>query len=99
MKNLHKKALDFYKQTTAEYEFSRDELVLLEGVCKNLSMYWLACDQLDVDGLTFTTKSGQTKKNPLTEIMKNTWASFLAGCRLLQVCQPAQAAGGRGLKK
>jgi phage terminase small subunit len=97
----HKKARAFFKQIKAEYELSRDEIILLEGCCENLSMYWLAADSIAVDGLTFKNeKTGQIRKNPAVEICKNSWAGFLAGCRILQVCQPGEKPkGGRGIKK
>jgi len=99
-KNTHKNAKVFYKEIESEYQLSGDELILLGGICENLSVYWIAADLLAGEGLTFTSESGQIKKNPAVEIMKNAWAGFLSGCRLLQICQPGEKlVGGRGIKK
>ena len=96
----HKKARSFFNKIKTEYELSEDEIILLEGCCENLSIYWIACDLLSVDGLTFKNeKTGQIRKNPAVEITKNAWAGFLAGCRILQICQPGEPnKGGRGIK-
>jgi phage terminase small subunit len=87
-KSWHKEARAFFKQLHAQYDFSDDEARVVAGTCQHLSMYWKAAETLDADGLIVTSDNGMTRKHPCTEIAKNSWAAFLAGCRLLGVCQP-----------
>jgi len=96
---MHKNAKSFLQQALNEYPLSHDETTLLRGAVQNLSVYWQAMDQLQKEGLTITSDNGMTRKHPANEIAKNSWSAFLAGCRLLQICQPPVAKGGRGLKK
>ena len=96
---MHKNAKTFLDQALNEYSMSKDEVTLLKATAENLSVYWKAMDQLQNESLTITSDSGRIRKHPATEISKNSWSAFLAGCRLLQICQPQQALGGRGLKK
>ena len=98
-KQTHKIARKFFKEIKAEYNMSSDELLVLESTCEQLSMYWQASDLIQSEGLTFKTSQGQIKKHPGCEISKNSFVGFLAGCRLLGICQPGEKnPGGRGNK-
>jgi phage terminase small subunit len=91
----HKQAQDFYNHIMAEYTLSLDEQSVLQGAAAQLSLYWEAAAILEKEGLTTTTDSGMVRKHPANEICKNSWAGFLAGCRLLGVCQPEATRPGR----
>jgi phage terminase small subunit len=83
----HAETKRFFKTLHAEWTFPDDEERVVMGCCENLNTFWLASDQLEKDGLTFTTENGLIRKHPGTEIQKNAWAAFLAGCRLLGICK------------
>lgn len=88
LKTWHPEAKRFFKQIVAEYEFSDDEQRVVVGTAQHLSTYWQAVAKIEVEGLTIQGQNGLTRKHPASEIAKNSWAAFLAGCRLLGVCQP-----------
>lgn len=84
----HKEARKFFREINQEYEFSLDEMQVLNGACEQLSLYWKAAETIHSEGLIVQGPNGMMRKHPSAEIMKNSWAAFLAGCRLLGVCQP-----------
>ena len=82
---IHKKAKQFHKKCTEEFQFNSEELEILSAVIDQLSMYWIASDQLSKDGLTTHQDGGIVRQHPAVAITKNCWQGFLAGCRLLQI--------------
>lgn len=54
------------------------------GCCERLNRFLECRNQLEREGLTFTTKNGQIKANPLLSEQKNAWAGYLSGMRLLE---------------
>ena len=85
----HKQAKQFLKDIQQEYTFADDETGIIFATCDQLSMYWKAADQLEKEGLTVVS-GNMSRKNPLCEVVKNSWAGFLAGCRLLDIGGPEQ---------
>ena len=92
----HAETKKFFRTTHAEWDYPDDEERVLCATCENLDMFWRATEQLDSEGLTFTTETGQVKKHPATEIQKTAWAGFLAGCRLLGICSKQSEEPKRG---
>jgi hypothetical protein len=93
----HEQAKAFYQHIMNEYTLSLDEQSVLQGAAAQLSLYWEATAILEMEGLTVTSDNGMARKHPACEITKNCWAGFLAGCRLLGVCQPEATRPGRPL--
>lgn len=91
-KKLHKNAIAFKKAILAEYDLTPDEQKILDGAVDQLSVYWMASDLLASEGLTFRA-GDQIRQHPAVQIAKQSWAGFLAGCRLLQIGKPDP--GGR----
>ena len=85
----HPETKKFFRSTCSEWDFPDDEARVLFATCEQLNLYWTSTDELTKGGLTFTTSTGQIKKNPLADVVKNSWAGFLAGCRLLGICKQA----------
>jgi P27 family predicted phage terminase small subunit len=83
----HLETRKFFKAIHAEWQFTDDEVSVIYATCEQLDLYWRACDQISDEGATFQQDNGMIRKHPAVEIVKNSWSGFLAGCRLLGVCQ------------
>lgn len=83
----HSETRKFFRAICQEWQFTDDELRVVYATAEQLDLYWRACDQIDTEGATFQQDNGLIRKHPAVEIVKNSWSGFLAGCRLLGVCQ------------
>jgi len=88
MSKIHKQARAFRQEILKEYELSGDELKILDGAVDQLSHYWTASDLLSVEGMTIKT-GDMVRQHPAAAILKQSWAGFLSGCRLLQIGSPS----------
>lgn len=85
---IHKRAKAFLKSIIEEYDLSQDELKILDGAVDQLNLYWTASDLLSAEGMTIKT-GDMVRQHPAAAILKQSWAGFLSGCRLLQIGSPA----------
>ena len=84
----HKESKKFFKTLHTTWQFPDDEQSVVMATCQNLDLFWQATDQIEREGLTFAGENGLIRKHPACEVVKSAWAGFLAGCRLLGICQP-----------
>jgi hypothetical protein len=75
----------FFRATVENYSFEDFELEILRGSMDNYNRFLQAQKTLNEQGMTFTTESGQIKVNPLCNIEKCAWASFLSGIKQLKI--------------
>ncbi len=87
-RQIHDNAKDFIEQTNQSYDLHGDQKPVFDATVDHLSNYWRASDQLGIEGLTIKQDNGMVRKHPCVEIMKTSWAGFLAGLRLLCLCGP-----------
>lgn len=78
-----KKARALWRQVCREWQLGPDALEVLRTACDSLDRYHRAQRVLQIEGLTFSSSSGQLKKHPCCEIVKNERAGFLAAIRVL----------------
>ena len=84
----HDETKQFFETLHQTWQFPPDEQRVVMATCQNLDLFWKATDTIEADGMTFTAENGMVRKHPACEIVKSSWAGFLAGCRLLGICQP-----------
>ena len=78
-----KEARELWKKENEKFDFTASELAKFRVGLSALTRLKNAETLLDEQGLIFTTASGQVKKNPLAEIVKNERQGFLSCMREL----------------
>src|SRR5512139_1316831 len=84
-KTWTKEARTLWRDVLKEWTIGPDSLEVLRTACDSLDRYIKAKKILDTEGLTFTTNSGQVKKHPCCEIVKNERAGFLSAMKALNL--------------
>jgi len=72
-----------WREIHTQFALEADELELLRTACDALARLYQARDQLDREGLTFKTATGQIRKHPANEIEKNARAGFISSLKAL----------------
>lgn len=83
-----KQAKRWFKVLLQEYNFESEELFLVHSLCNQLSIYYQASEQLEKEGLFFSSENGVIKKHPGTEVCKHAFAGVIAMCKLLKIGSP-----------
>jgi len=79
----HREARKFFNYIKDEYDVEKISIGTLNGTAENLSIYNIAADDIKKNGITYTTNTGQIKKNPACQIAKESWSGFLQGLKAL----------------
>ena len=82
-KKIRPEAKNLWKSVHKDYQIEDASREILRVACLSLSRFLEAREKLDKEGLTFTTNSGQVKKNPLIEIEKISRQGFLSAMNSL----------------
>ena len=77
------------------FEFTPSELETLRIACHALTRLRKAEQELDAQGMTFVSNTGQIRANPLNLICKNERAGYLGAIRLLGIPAEGQKELGR----
>jgi phage terminase small subunit len=85
----------FYDEIIANFELEVDSLQVLKVGCDALERYLQAKADLDTQGLSYVTDTGQLKKNPVSEIEKVARSQFLMSMRMLGISDVAPNRPGR----
>ena len=94
-KNWGREARRLWRDSISMFEFTPSELETLRIACHALTRLRKAEQELDRQGMTFTTTGGQVKQNPLCLIVKNERVGYLAAVRLLAIPAENQKELGR----
>ena len=78
-----KEAGKFFRDITKIYEIDEKHFAVFYGTIENLDRFYVANAEIKRDGITFKTTTGQIRKNPATQIAKDSWGSFLMGLKAL----------------
>ncbi len=78
-----KEARQFFKHITTKFQIDEKHHAVFYGTCENLDMFYRANELIAAQGMTFTTSTGQIRKNPATAIKKDAWSAFLLGLKAL----------------
>lgn len=78
-----KEARQFFRDITKIYEIDEKHQAVFYGTIENLNRFHIANDEINEDGMTFKTESGQIRKHPACQIMKESWSGFLMGLKAL----------------
>lgn len=78
-----KEARKFFRDITKIYEIDEKHHAVFYGTIENLNRFYIANDEINQDGMTFKTESGQIRKNPACQIMKESWSGFLMGLKAM----------------
>ena len=79
----------FYKEVLTRWDFSGEELLVLEGTANALDSFHRAREILATQGTLYETDRG-TKQRPEVAIMKDSWRSFLMGLKTLRLDLPEE---------
>ena len=79
----HKEARAFFNEIKGMYEIDEKHRAAFYGTTDNLDRYNVASDQLNSEGITYKTESGQIKKHPACQIAKESWSGFLMGLKAM----------------
>jgi len=87
----------FFRDVISIYEVDEAHRSLFMGTCENLDRFYRCHKKLKVEGETFSTKTGQVKKHPLCQVLKDSWSGFLMGLKglgLLHMQKTGRPPGG-----
>ena len=79
----------FWKEVLTRWDFSGEELLVLEGTANALDSFHRAREILANQGTLYETSRG-VKMRPEVAIMKDSWRSFLAGVKTLRLDLPEE---------
>ena len=74
-----------WRAVHSDFDIDVEAREVLRVACDSLESFYQARDTLNAEGSTFTTPTGQVKKHPACEILKNERAGFLAALRQLNL--------------
>lgn len=75
----------FFDEIIEAFELEIDSLQILKVGCDALERFYEAKQDLDTQGLSYVTDTGQIKKNPVAEIEKVARSQFLQAMRMLGI--------------
>lgn len=100
---LNKESRRLWLDVSKGWKLDTDSIEILRVACFSLHNFLEAKKVLDKEGAYFTTTTGQKKKHPLWEIMKNERTGFLQAMKQLNLSdgtdeakrEPGRPAGDR----
>jgi len=78
-----KEARLFFRHITGEFQIDEKHYAIFYGTIENLNRFYLCNGKIEKEGMTFTTSTGQIRKNPACQIQKDAWSAFLLGLKAL----------------
>ena len=78
-----KEARKFFRDIINLYEIDEKHHAVFYGTVHNLNQFYIASKEIETDGITFKTKTGQIRKNPACQVQKDAWSAFLMGLKAL----------------
>ena len=78
-----KEAREFFRHINGKFEIDEKHYALFYGTVENLDRFYRCNEIIKTEGITFTTATGQIRKNPVCQVQKDCWSAFLLGLKAL----------------
>ena len=80
----------FWRHTLTEWTLGELEKQILLGICRNLDEFHRCADLIKTEG-TMAVSARGSKVRPEVSLMKDSWRSFLQGCKALGIPEEEEA--------